>query len=587
MRNKIVYIIVLVFQITFAQKKEDNIGTEVVNVVKPYTPTISDAYKVKEVPTLDDAETANKEEIKYKIFSFPVASTFSPEKGKAATVDKAKQEKLFPNYVTVGYGNYNALNAELFVTHDLDNYQYVGGMFRYLGADGPIKGAILDTNFYDAFIGAMYGYNKEDTSFKLDLGYKREGYNWYGLPLKNPNFNNIRLDTINPRHTYNTFKIGSELAITKSFFEKLNVNYVGFSDDYGSRENRFIVKPNFNFDFGNTAVKVKFNLDYANTSFDTNYALIYPILNSATNIEKSNLIFSGNPSFTILKDDLSIELGAEIAYHARLKNTFAGIVQNNDNGIYVYPKIKASYKLVGDLMVFVAGADGGLQQNTYENFVTQNKFLSPTLNLAPTDNQYTIYAGLRGKLANSVAYNLKASYDSSNNKALFKSNAYLSAPSQNYSYGNSYDVVYDNLKTISFYSELKADVNKNIALGINGQVSAYNTTYQLEAWNLPTVKVTFTSDFNIGPKFYAGTQLFYVGERKDQFTNFTGFANPDTIQTLEGYFDINAHVGYKHNERLTIFLKGNNLANQNYQKWLNYPVQGAQGILGASYKFDF
>jgi len=104
---------------------------------------------------------------------------------------------------------------------------------------------------------------------------------------------------------------------------------------------------------------------------------------------------------------------------------------------------------------------------------------------------------------------------------------------------------------------------------------------------LPTVKVTFTSDFNVGQKFYAGTQLFYVGERKDKFTNFTGFINQDSIQTVEGYFDINAHVGYKHNERLTIFLKGNNLANQNYQKWLNYPVQGAQGILGASYKFDF
>ncbi|MFN8325804.1 MAG: hypothetical protein U0T80_08635 [Flavobacteriaceae bacterium] len=30
-----------------AQKKDDNIGTEVVNVVKPYSPTISDAFKVK------------------------------------------------------------------------------------------------------------------------------------------------------------------------------------------------------------------------------------------------------------------------------------------------------------------------------------------------------------------------------------------------------------------------------------------------------------------------------------------------------------------------------------------------------------
>jgi outer membrane receptor protein involved in Fe transport len=577
---------VLTIQFVFAQK-DDTIGTEVVNVVKPYTPTISDAFKIKEVPNLDDAETANKETIKYQIFSFPVASTFTPAKGKAAVVEKAVAEKLFPNYATVGYGNYNTINAELFVTHDIDNYQYAGGMFRYLASGGGIKGVPVNDNFYDASIGAMYGYNREDTQFKLDVGYKREGYNWYGLPLDNPNFIPFNYSNLKPQHTYNTLKVGSELGVSKSFFEKLNVNYIGFSDDYGSRENRFIIKPNFNFDLGKTAVKLKFNLDYANTSFDRNYQLSIPLPNTTFNIEKSNLIFSGNPSFTFLKDDLSIELGAEIAYLGQLKNTFAGISQGSDNGIYIYPKIKASYKLVGDLMVFVAGADGGLIQNTYENFVTQNKFLSPTLDMLPTDNQFNIYAGLRGKLANSLAYNLKASYDMSNNLALFKSNQYLSSTYDNYTFGNSYNVVYDKVKTISFFGELKADVNKNLSLGINGQVFSYNTDTQAEAWNLPTVKVAFTSDFNIGQKFYAGTQLFYVGERKDQFTNFTGFPNPDSIQTLEGYFDINAHVGYKHNERLTIFLKGNNLANQNYQRWLNYPVQGAQGILGASYKFDF
>ena len=61
------YIIVVLFltQLSFAQKKDDNIGTEVVNVVKPYTPTISDAFKVKETPTLDDEETAKKENIQY------------------------------------------------------------------------------------------------------------------------------------------------------------------------------------------------------------------------------------------------------------------------------------------------------------------------------------------------------------------------------------------------------------------------------------------------------------------------------------------------------------------------------------------
>ena len=55
--------LILLSQFSFAQKKDENIGTEVVNVVKLYTPTISDAFKVKEVPSLDDNETNKKETI--------------------------------------------------------------------------------------------------------------------------------------------------------------------------------------------------------------------------------------------------------------------------------------------------------------------------------------------------------------------------------------------------------------------------------------------------------------------------------------------------------------------------------------------
>src|SRR3970040_2563989 len=86
-----------VYQFAFAQKKEQ-IGTETVNVVKPYTPTISDAFKVKETPSLDEEENTKKETVKYTIFSFPVASTFTPSKGKAEGVEKEKQEHLFKNY---------------------------------------------------------------------------------------------------------------------------------------------------------------------------------------------------------------------------------------------------------------------------------------------------------------------------------------------------------------------------------------------------------------------------------------------------------------------------------------------------------
>ncbi|MFC4816714.1 TonB-dependent receptor domain-containing protein [Flavobacterium sp. GCM10023249] len=574
-------------QVGNAQKKDENIGTEVVNVVKPYTPTISDAYKIKEVPVIEDQETTKKEEVKYQIFSFPVASTFVPAKGKAAAVDKAKQEKLFPNYVTFGFGNYKTALGELFISHEIDKFQYAGGMLRHRSSQGGIDGVKLDDAFGETAFNAMYGYNRNETSFKLDLGYKNEAYNWYGAPLENPNFDPADLENIDPSHKYNTFTVGSELAITKSFFDKVNLNFIGFTDNYGSKENRFIIKPAFNFNFGDTAVKTKFGLDYLNSSFETVYNLATPTPGVPTTIEKSNLIFSVNPSFTILKDDLSIELGAEVTYFSRMKDVYNGVETDLNNEFFIFPKIKASYNVVKDIMVLFAGAEGGLKQNSYENFVSQNKFLSPTLLLEPTNNQFNIYAGLRGKLANTIAYNLKVGYDSTENMPLFVSNPYLSDPSENYSYGNSYNVVYDNVKTISFGGELKADVNKNVTLGINAQVNSYNTKNQEEAWNMPTVKAGFTTDFNIGKKWYAGSQLFYVGERFDAFTNYQSFPNPDSKQKLESYFDINAHVGYKHNERLTVFLKGNNLANQNYQRWLNYPVQGAQAILGASYKFDF
>ena len=134
-----ILVVLLATQISFSQKKDENIGTEVVNVVKPYTPTISDAFKVKETPSLDDEDNSKKENIQYNIFSFPVASTFAPAKGKAAGVENGAKEKLFNNYATLAAGNYGTINAELFVTQPLENGDYVGALLRHLSSQGSIK----------------------------------------------------------------------------------------------------------------------------------------------------------------------------------------------------------------------------------------------------------------------------------------------------------------------------------------------------------------------------------------------------------------------------------------------------------------
>ncbi|MFV8371345.1 TonB-dependent receptor [Flavobacterium sp. LB2P74] len=570
----------LLSQFSFAQKKEQ-IGTETVNVVKPYTPKISDAFKVKEIPELDDEGNAKKENIKYTIFSFPVASTFTPSKGKAEGVEKEKQAHLFKNYATFGVGNYGTFIGELFVNHDLNDTDYVGGMFRHHSSEGGIQNVALEDRFYDTSLDLMYGSNQKNVSWNVDLGYQNQIYNWYGLPENfgstlTPQDRTNLINRINPQQTYGTISLGGNVVFNESILNKASLKYNHFSDAFGSSENRFYAKPSLEFDVLESAVKTNIIVDYVGGSFKKNYS------NTNTELVKYGFTnFGIVPSFVMQEEDWTLNIGAGLFYS--LDNV------NSNNKFLVYPQFNASYKVVGDLMIFYAGAEGNLEQNSYMDFVNENPFLSPTLNIAPTDKQYDVFAGLKGKLTNNVSYNIKASYANERNKALFRSNDYTeNASNADYGYGNSFQVVYDDMKTLRFYGELKADFSSAVSFGINGTFSKYTNDFEQEAWNLPTIKISSNLDFNITEKWFAGANVFYVGERKDfqVNTDLVYVVQPGPF-TLKSYFDVNANVGFKYSDRLTAFARANNITNNAYQKWLNFPVQGFQVILGVNYKFDF
>ena len=129
------------------ERTKDTIDDQVVNVIKPYTPTISDAFKIKDAPKLNDSNTVKKKEVKYNIFSIPVASTFTPAKGKAATVEKARQVKLYDNYASLGAGTYTTLIGEVYLNHELSSGESVGGYFSHHSSGGGIDGVQLDDDF--------------------------------------------------------------------------------------------------------------------------------------------------------------------------------------------------------------------------------------------------------------------------------------------------------------------------------------------------------------------------------------------------------------------------------------------------------
>jgi hypothetical protein len=600
-QKKHIFILISFFLIgnVFAQKDKDNLGTEIVNVVKPYAPSVSDATKIEEVPSLDDAETTKQEKINYSIVSIPVASTFTPNKGTAATIERKPKEILFDNYATLGFGSYASIVGGLFVTHKLSNSELISGMFNHNSSSINIKNTELNSTFSDTKANVNYSNKLDQMNWTANVGFQNQVYNWYGLPtnfglgLIAENRSKL-LENINPKHTFNDFAAQATANFNDNIFQKIELQFNRFWDNYKSTENYFQLKPTFQLDVADNAINLKTNIQYIGTSFERFY---HADLNNMliTNFQNQNSYFSisANPNYTMLRDDLTINLGAEFTFLNAITNRANGTDFGNKSSIYIYPKITASYKVVGNLMIAFGGAEGGLNHNSYRNLANQNNFLSPTLSLSPTDTAFDVYVGLRGKLANNLSYNVKASYLNEQNKALFRSNFHFShLNNTSYENGNSFTVVYDNIKTLRFDGAINSTISEIIDFGVHGGFSSFSNSFQNEVWNLPTLEFDATIDMKLNKKWSAGSKIFFVGERKDQVAVMNPtFSSPPTYsyQTvkLDGFFDVNFNVLYKHNDRLSGFFKANNITNQAYERWLNFRVQQLQLTLGANYKFDF
>jgi hypothetical protein len=577
-----------------AQVKNENLGTEVVNVVKPYTPTIADAIKIKEKPVLEDTETEKKPTLIYSIVSVPVASTFTPSKGRAAAVEQRISERLYDNFASLGFGSFATADATLSVTKNLDDGAYFNGMLNHLSSQGKIKDVLLENKFYDTKLDLTYGVKQNELSWKGNATYRNQVYNWYGLPVGfasnlTPQNQSLLISTINPSHTFHDFGLGGSVNLLNSDLNEVQLEYSRFWDSYNSAENSFTLKPVFSIDAWENKLKIKTAISYQNTKFERFYQ-------ANNNVNPSNesgfFTASVNPNYEIIKNDLTLNVGAELTYLNTLKNVIDGTDFGSKGGLYFYPKVSASYNIVTDIMIGYGTIQGGLNHNSYKNFINENPFVSPTLNISPTDNLYGIQAGLRGKLSTTLGYDVSASYNNEKNKALFKNNSYdPTATNLAYENGNSFGLVYDDVRTIKITGSLEATFVKIISLGINVSYYNYNQSNEVEAWNLPNL--TFGSKLNVqfSKKWSAGTQLFFVGERKDQLVVLDLGVLPNvftkTTKTLDGFFDANANINFQHSNRLNVFLRANNIASQQYQKWLNFHVQGLQLLLGAGYRFDF
>ena len=574
-----ILIALFITTITFSQKKQkDTIGTEVINVVKPYSPTVSDAFKIKLSPEINNTEINKKRQIQYSIFSIPVASTFTPAKGKAKVLRVDPSAPVYDNFVTAGFGNFSTSQIEAFAHTNSTRYNDFGGFFNYHSSKGGIDDVLLDDDFFDARLDLFYKQEEADFDWQLNGGVRFQKYNWYGLPDSSQiTFSKPVIDGLEETQKYNNIYLGGKLDYKDSYFQGGTAELNRFSDNEGSTETHVLIQPKIEFPVASEFINANARFEYLKGDFFMNYA-------GTDNIEYSFFTVGFNPNFEVLRDNLTINLGADILYSS-------GTAEGEESKFYTYPKVNASYILIDEVLTAYAGVIGGLHQNTYNEFTNENPFVSPTLSIKRTDEQYNGFVGFKGKLASNIGYNFKGSYKSEKDKPFFKLNPSKTEGStvvtKGYEAGNSFQIVYDHVKTLTAFAEVSIDFSKELKFGGNIEYNIYSKDTIAEAWNLPDLKASAFANYN-KDKWFAGANLFFVGERKDEFS----FAVPniqsiDEVVTLGNYIDLNLNGGYKFTDKLTAFAKVNNVFSSSYQKYTNFRVQGLQIFGGLTYKFDF
>lgn len=555
--------------IGFSQDKP--IGSETVIVVKPYTPSVNDAFKIRETPRPDDSVDLRKKPVKYSIFSVPVASTFSPSKGKATRVERAKREKLYDNYATLGFGTYSQAMAEFYSNMEVNRNDNFGIFLTHNSSQGGIEGVQLDDKYYDTSLELGYNSRNKKSAWNTSLGLQHQLFNWYGLPALD--FSEEVVMGIDPQQNYFSASIGADVELYDSFFETAAAEYRYFGDPFSSAEHNAKAEANFEINIADELIDTKISTNLVSGSFARGYE-------TPEGMDYSHMNVGITPSLLILRDELTLNLGVSVVYN------HDGV--NDANSLYLYPKVTASYRVAEDYFIAIAGVEGGLQQNTYYGFSRENPFVSPTLRIVPTDKPYDAYLGAKGKISNYFSYKFQGGYKSEFNKPLFLNNSFTAQNTEGYSFGNSFGVVYDDVTTLSFSGELNVDVRKDFRLGVSAGYYSYSTQFEEEAWNLPEYNAAIMADYQITQNWFAGAKLFFMGERKDrqEFLDLTGGRTERTVN-VESFLDINAKVGYKFNEQLLIFARGANLLGNNYERWTDFPVQGLQILAGATYKFDF
>ncbi|MGB1449648.1 MAG: hypothetical protein ACPG8F_07395 [Flavobacteriaceae bacterium] len=565
-----------------AQEEKEDLGTQEVTVIKSYTPSLQDVFKLRESPEKIDSLIAPKKAVEYSIFSVPVASTFVPSKGTARKLKPKKQSPQFNSRGSLGFGNFNQLLLEYSTNFMLDRRQKIDWMVFFNGFLKPLEEVQLDSKQNNLLFNVSHQYATSKRNAFSQINFRQHQQSFYGL--RNP-IEDFILAQFQPQQNLNYLSVSSNWQWYDPAVKELSLVSYLTTDAFGTSEVEVDFSSKFQVLWGGVALSLLPEITYLTTSFKEDFYTRQEVDNATGNARLS--FFASK-----IRGNFKFKLGAKAVM---------GIGDEfEENNLFIYPELALSYRpQKGNFAPFLK-VHGALQQNSFRSFSHENPYVAPAIQLLATNLPLNAEIGTRSKFAAGWEFQWNLFYAQVENQALYQ-NLGIEIDRTNvvpYRYANAFEVVYTDLQKMGVETQLAAAFKNGGRLQFKARYASFTfddvtdetMLYEQTAFNLPQLSLQFNGTLKLGQKAYVQWYVNHVGERKNAYRdNFLGQDMRDApilIEDLAAFTQVDVNLQYQLNERWEVFVKGNNLLNESLYRWANYPVYGTQILVGGRYNFD-
>lgn len=543
------------------------------NIQKKY-PDRSIDSNLKSIIDLDNS-------LDYSIINIEPISNFETSFLSAQKIDSEDLNSTnYKHYLRVGVGNYNKLISEVSFNFELNKETTLSINYDHLSTSGFSSKKFSTESDYNQNIFQASIYQQSDhLDMKISSGFDIQKINYYGFsnfdlsPLKN-NIQNRYINLFIQGHVDNLFE-------TKSF-DYSTFKIYHFSDIFSNKESSLealinikqdSIISNYITDNLNFGIESNSNIAFVNSSFKLN--------NSKSDANFSFFNIGVHPKIKFAINRNFLQLGTNIQY----------VNQSNCNEFHFYPTIKVTYFGLEWFEFFVV-IDGGIKLNSYQNLILQNPFLNPNLDLKLTNQLINLYGGINGVFSKKINHQLVVGFDRSNNFVFFvQSDEIKSKNPRAYEHLNSLVPIYDNGNRFFIQAEASTHPIEKLDLSGNLLFQSFILNTLKHSYHVPSFRLNLKANYKfLNDKLMIEMTGIIVGKRKSN--SFETFLDNNSIiqfnqkiTTLKSYFDLNLQVNYRNTSYWSIFIIGNNLLGQIYDRFLNYPVLGIQFVSGIRFKF--